>query len=92
MKSWGSLTKPCAEGYRQVSAESGRPNGQVGGKFAVPRTKEYATNVTRSPSGSPSGKFLGQTGGNFRHGSKLMPEKTSGVSMGHGGGQHKAGG
>jgi len=92
-KGWGSLTKSVPEGYRQVSAESGRPQGAPGGKFvAVPRTKEYATNTTRSPSGSPSGKFLGQTGGNIRHGSKLMPERSSGVSSGHGGGQHKAGG
>lgn len=41
-----------------------------------------------SHSGSPSGKFLGETKGNR----DLPPNRTSGVSGGHGGGKHKAGG
>jgi hypothetical protein len=92
-KSWGKLPGSASEGYNRVSAESGRPKGKPSGKFvAVGRSKEYATNVVGSHGGKPSGKFLGQTGQNSRHGSKLMPERTSGVSTGHGGGQHKAGG
>ena len=92
-KGWGSLTKSVPEGYRQVSAESGRPQGTPSGKMIPPVVgTEYQTNVVGSHGGSPSGKFLGQTGGNIRHGSKLMPERSSGVSTGHGGGKHKAGG
>lgn len=39
-------------------------------------------------SGSPSGKFLGETKGNR----DLPPNRSSGVKGGHGGGKHKAGG
>ena len=90
-KSWGKLPGSASEGYNQVSTRSAK--GKPSGKFvAVGRSKEYVTNVVGSHGGKCSGKFLGQTGQNSRHGSKLMPERTSGVSTGHGGGQHKAGG
>jgi hypothetical protein len=39
-------------------------------------------------SGSPASKFIGATKGN----KDLPPNRTSGVSTGHGGGPHKAGG
>ena len=38
---------------------------------------EYQTNVVGSHGGSPSGKFLGQTGGHIRHGSKLNHNRSS---------------
>jgi hypothetical protein len=38
--------------------------------------------------GRPSSKFIGDTKGNR----DLPIDRTSGVSMGHGGGKHKAGG
>lgn len=41
-----------------------------------------------SHSGGPSSKFIGHTKGN----TDLPIDRTSGVSMGHGGGKHKAGG
>lgn len=90
-KHWGSLTKQPGTEYQQVSTRS--PSGTPSGKFIPPVIgKEYQTNVVGSHGGSPSSKFIGQTGGHIRHGSKLMPERSSGVSTGHGGGKHKAGG
>lgn len=61
-----------------------------GGKFLPgKRTQEYETNVVGTPSRSgPSGKWLGKTKGNH----DLPTDRTQGVSTGHGGGQHKAGG
>lgn len=93
-KSWGGLAHDSVSSeYSQVSAEGGRPKGKPSGKYvAVGRSKEYVSNVHGSHGGKPSAKFVGQTGGNIRHGKKLMPERTSGVSTGHGGGPHKAGG
>lgn len=90
-KSWGKLTAPVDSGYRTnvVGTHGGRPSGKY---VAVGRSKEYATNVVGSHGGKPSGKFLGQTQDKIRHGSKLSPERSSGVSSGHGGGSHKAGG
>jgi len=41
-----------------------------------------------SHSGAPSGHFLGHTKGNR----DLNPNRSAGVSTGHGGGKHKAGG
>jgi len=86
-KSWGSLTAKVGEGYRQVTNEShsGPPSGQFlpGGCSG-----EYRTNVAGSHGGTPSGKFLGPTKGN----SDLPTNRTKGVSTGHGGGPHKAGG
>jgi hypothetical protein len=41
-----------------------------------------------SHAGSPGSQFIGDTKGNR----DLKPERSSGVSTGHGGGQHKAGG
>jgi hypothetical protein len=61
-----------------------------GGKFLPgKRTEEYATNVVGTPSRSgPSKGMLGTTKGN-----KDLPiDRTKGVSTGHGGGMHKAGG
>jgi hypothetical protein len=86
-KSWGSLTAKPKEGYRQVTNEShsGPPTGQfLPGK----PVGEFRTNVAGSHGGTPSGKFLGPTKGN----SDLPINRTEGVSMGHGGGPHKAGG
>ena len=90
-KHWGSLTKQPGTEYQTnvVGSHGGSPSG----KFVANAAKEgYQTNVVGSHGGSPSGKFLGQTGGHIRHGSKLNHERSSGVSSGHGGGQHKAGG
>lgn len=60
------------------------------GKFLPPkRTSEYAQVTHGQPSRSgPSGKMLGPTKGNH----DLPPNRTAGVSAGHGGGPHKAGG
>ncbi len=90
-KHWGSLTASVEPGYRTNvhGSHGGSPSGKM---VAVSRTKEYATNVVGSHGGTPSGKFLGQTKDKIRHGSKLSANRTSGVSTGHGGGQHKAGG
>lgn len=88
-KYWGSLTSPKpAEGYRQVShgkCGMGKPSG----KFVTnKRTAEYATNVAGSHGGTASGKFHGPGKGNR----DLPINRTKGVSTGHGGGPHKAGG
>ena len=86
-KHWGKLTAPVAEGYRQV--KHGDHGGSPSGKFvAVKRSKEYETNKVGSHGGKVSGKFLGHTKGN-----KDLPiNRSEGVSTGHGGGMHKAGG
>lgn len=86
-KSWGSLTASVGEGYRQVTNES--HSGPPSGKFLPgPCSGEYRTNVAGSHGGTPSGKFLGDTKGNR----DLPVDRSSGVSGGNGGGQHKAGG
>lgn len=61
-----------------------------GGKFLPEkRTGEYETNVGGAQSHSgPSGQMLGETKGN----KDFPPDRTKGVSSGHGGGPHKAGG
>lgn len=68
------------------------------GKF-IGQTKGHSGNATNlsegnpvntgeSHSGGPSSKFIGSTKGNR----DLPTNRTSGVSEGHGGGPHKAGG
>lgn len=56
----------------------------------TPKVKEGYRQVSSGgkATGTPSGKFLGPTKGNR----DLPTDRSSGVSSGHGGGQHKAGG
>lgn len=64
----------------------GKPWGSLTGK-CKPETTE-GPRSGGSGSGSPSSKFIGPTKGN----SDLPPNRSQGVSSGHGGGPHKAGG
>lgn len=76
-KHWGSLTKQCGPEYQTNVVGSHGSNGPRGKFVAVGRSKEYETNVAGSHGGSPSSKFIGQTGGHFRHGSKLNHNRSS---------------
>jgi len=72
---------------KNASSHSGK--GKAWGKLTGGRKTEYAqvTNESHKPCGKQS-FFLGKTKGN-----KDLPiDRTSGVSSGHGGGSHKAGG
>ncbi len=77
------------EGYNQVSS-GGAAGGTLSGKF-LPKNRSKEIDNESSGEGHPAlkaSKFCGPTKGNR----DSNPNKSTGISSGHGGGQHKAGG
>ena len=74
--------------FKNKSTHSGK--GKMWGSLTSMPMKETTAGPTsgESHSGSPSSKFIGPTKGNR----DLPTNRTKGVSSGHGGGMHKAGG
>jgi hypothetical protein len=74
---------------KNSSSHSGK--GKSWGSLTGKRSSEYEQSTVGAVSHKPCGKsgfFLGKTKGN----KDFTPERSSGVSMGHGRGPHKAGG
>jgi hypothetical protein len=68
-----------------TSSAKGKPWGKLTGACGEGYRQESSGG---GAGGTPSGKFLGATKGNR----DLVPNRSAGVSTGHGGGPHKAGG